>query len=277
MKEFFQNIWDSLYQWFITDGGWRAVAGFVLTVIIGLIIIKIITAVVRSILDKTRLKGLAGNFLVLILRIVLYFTYIIILLRLLGIDTSGVVAILASGALALSLAMQTILSNFAGGMVIVGNHPFKEGDFVETAGISGTVEEVTLFNTRLRTPDNKIITVPNSSVVGSNIINYSREEKRRVDINVSVEYGSDVEKVKRVLTSVLDEHPLVLHDEDYTVRIFEQGESSLVFVCRSWVKNADYWAVFFDLKENITKRFAEDGIRIPYNKLDVNVISKDEK
>ncbi|MBP5308316.1 MAG: mechanosensitive ion channel family protein [Clostridia bacterium] len=276
MVEFFKNVWNAVVQWFITDGGWKAVTAFLVTVILGLIVIGIITVIVKSILNKTKFKGLTANFLVLILKIILYFTYIIIILKLLGIDTSGVVAILASGALALSLAMQTILSNFAGGMVIVGNHPFKEGDFIETAGISGTVEEVTLFNTRLRTPDNKIITVPNSLVVGSNIINFSREEKRRVDINFNVEYGCDVDRVKRIIESVLDEHPLILHDEGYTVRILEQGESSLVFVCRSWVNNADYWTVFFDLKENMTKRFAEEGIKIPYNKLDVNVISKEK-
>ena len=174
--------------------------------------------------------------------------------------------------MAISLAVQSVISNFASGIILVTNHPFKEGDFVEIAGISGTVEKITLFSTKLITTDNKVISVPNSSVSGGNIINYSTEEKRRVDLKFGVAYGSDIDKVKLTIQSVLDEHELVLHDEGYTVRLSEQSASSLDFVCRCWTKNADYWTVYFDLNERMVKRFEQEGIQIPFNTLDVNIL-----
>lgn len=270
---FFVKIWNSLVNWFITDRGWLQILIAVAVIIIGLIVLKIVMSVSRKLVNKTKLKGIAGDFILTILKVVLVFIYLIIVLRILGIDTTSFVALLTVGTLAISLALQSIIANFASGMIIVSNHPFEEGDFVEIAGVSGTVEKITLFSTKLKTPDNKVVTIPNSSVSGGNIVNYSAEEKRRVDLSFGVAYGSDIDKVKRVIESVLDEHALVLHDDGYTVRLNEQGDSALVFVCRCWVKGGDYWTVFFDLQEQMTKRFEKEGIEIPYNKLDVNLVT----
>jgi len=270
--EFFEKIWNSITSWFIDDRGWAHVLGAVAAIIIGIIVIKIVMSISRKIVGKSRIKGLAGNFLLMILKIVLVFIYLIVILKILGIDTSSLIAILAAASLALSLALQTTLSNFANGIILVTNKPFEEGDFVEAAGLSGTVVKITLFSTQIMTPDNKVVTLPNSSVAGGNIINYSREEKRRVDLTFGVAYGSDIDKVKTTIMKVLDEHELVLHDEGYTVRLLEQAASALVFTCRCWVKNADYWTVYFDLNETMTNRFVEEGIEIPYNKLDVNLL-----
>lgn len=270
---FFVKIWNSLVNWFITDRGWLQIVIAVAVIIIGLIVLKIVMSVSRKLVNKTKLKGIAGDFILTILKVVLVFIYLIIVLRILGIDTTSFVALLTVGTLAISLALQSIIANFASGMIIVSNHPFEEGDFVEIAGVSGTVEKITLFSTKLKTPDNKVVTIPNSSVSGGNIVNYSAEEKRRVDLSFGVAYGSDIDKVKRVIESVLDEHALVLHDDGYTVRLNEQGDSALVFVCRCWVKGGDYWTVFFDLQEQMTKRFGKEGIEIPYNKLDVNLVT----
>lgn len=270
---FFVKIWNSLVNWFITDRGWLQIVIAVAVIIIGLIVLKIVMSVSRKLVNKTKLKGIAGDFILTILKVVLVFIYLIIVLRILGIDTTSFVALLTVGTLAISLALQSIIANFASGMIIVSNHPFEEGDFVEIAGVSGTVEKITLFSTKLKTPDNKVVTIPNSSVSGGNIVNYSAEEKRRVDLTFGVAYGSDIDKVKRVIESVLDEHALVLHDDGYTVRLNEQGDSALVFVCRCWVKGGDYWTVFFDLQEQMTKRFGKEGIEIPYNKLDVNLVT----
>ena len=274
---FFQKLWNTIVKWFIDDKGWAKLLACLAVVIVGLILIKIILAILRKVFSRGKLKGIAGNFIVTIIKIVLIFIYLIAILRVLGIDTSSFVALFTVGTLAISLAVQSVISNFASGIILVTNHPFKEGDFVEIAGISGTVEQITLFSTKVKTPDNKVISVPNSSVSGGNIVNYSAEEKRRVDLTFGVAYGSDVDKVKLTIQSVLDEHELVLHDEGYTVRLFEQGASSLNFVCRCWAKNADYWTVYFDLNERMLKRFEQEGIEIPYNKLDVNIIpQKDE-
>lgn len=271
---FFVKIWNSLVNWFITERGWMHIVIAVAVILIGLIVLKIVLSVTRKLVNKTRLKGIAGDFILTILKVVLVFIYLIIVLRILGIDTTSFVALLTVGTLAISLALQSIIANFASGMILVSNHPFEEGDYVEVAGVSGTVVKITLFSTKLKTPDNKVVTIPNSSVSGGNIVNYSAEEKRRVDLTFGVAYGSDVDKVKKVIESVLDEHELVLHDDGYTVRLNEQGDSALVFVCRCWAKSADYWTVYFDLQESMTKRFEKEGIEIPYNKLDVNLIAK---
>lgn len=271
---FFVKIWNSLVNWFITERGWMHIVIAVAVILIGLIVLKIVLSVTRKLVNKTRLKGIAGDFILTILKVVLVFIYLIIVLRILGIDTTSFVALLTVGTLAISLALQSIIANFASGMILVSNHPFEEGDYVEVAGVSGTVVKITLFSTKLKTPDNKVVTIPNSSVSGGNIVNYSAEEKRRVDLTFGVAYGSDVDKVKKVIESVLDEHELVLHDDGYTVRLNEQADSALVFVCRCWAKSADYWTVYFDLQESMTKRFEKEGIEIPYNKLDVNLIAK---
>ena len=272
---FFQKLWNTIVTWFIDDKGWVKLLACVAVIVVGLILIKIVLAVCRKIFSRGKLKGIAGNFIVTIIKIILIFIYLIAILRVLGIDTSSFVALFTVGTLAISLAVQSVISNFASGILLVTNHPFQEGDFVEIAGISGTVEKITLFSTMVKTPDNKVVSVPNSSVSAGNITNFSAEEKRRVDLTFGVGYGSDVDKVKLTIESVLDAHELVLHDDGYTVRLLEHGASSLNFVCRCWVKNADYWTVYFDLNELMVKRFAEEGIEIPYNKLDVNIIPAD--
>ena len=271
---FFQRIWNTIVTWFIDERGWVKVIVAVAVILIGLLILKIVMKVFRKVINKTKLKGLAGNLILTVLKIVLVFIYLIAILRVLGIDTSSFVALFTVGTLAISLAIQSVISNFASGMILATNHPFEVGDFVEIAGTSGTVESTALFSTKIRTPDNKIIVIPNSSVAGGNIVNYSKAEKRRVDLVFGVAYGSDVDKVKKVIEGVLDEHELILHEDGYTVRLSEQAASSLNFVCRCWVKNADYWTVYFDLTERMTAKFEEEGIEIPYNKLDVNLISQ---
>lgn len=274
---FFQKLWATIVTWFIDERGWVKILVCLAVVVLGLILIKIILTILRKIVNRGKLKGIAGNFIVTIIKIILIFIYLIAILRVLGIDTSSFVALFTVGTLAISLAVQSVISNFASGIILVTNHPFKEGDFVEIAGISGTVQQITLFSTKVKTPDNKVVSVPNSSVSGGNIVNYSTEDKRRVDLTFGVAYGTDVDKVKLLIESVLDEHELVLHDEGYTVRLSEHGASSLNFVCRCWTKTPDYWTVYFDLNEIMLKRFEQEGIEIPYNKLDVNIIpAKDE-
>ena len=268
---FLQKIWNSVVTWFIDERGWVLIVRAVIVILIGLLLIKVIMTVSRKIMNRSRLRGLAGNFLLAILKSLLVFVYLIVIMRVLGIDTSSMIALLAAGGLALSLALQSTLSNFASGMILVSNHPFKEGDFIDAAGVSGTVEKITLFSTKLKTPDNKVVTLPNSSVAGGNIVNYSTEENRRVDLTFGVAYGTDIDKTKKAIEAVLDAHELVLHDEGYTVRLSEQAASALVFVCRCWVKSADYWTVYFDLNERVTEKFGKEGIEIPYNKLYVNV------
>lgn len=270
---FFQNVWEKLKNWFLSNGGWQFLVRIALTVIIGFLIVKLILSIIRKIVARSKLKDqkLAGRFIYNIAKVALLVIYFIAVLTVLGIDTSSLVAVLAASSLAVSLALQSIMTNFASGMIIVGNKPFKEGDYISVGDYSGTVTNITLHSTTLVTPDNKVVIIPNSDISGGTVVNYSAMPERRLDLEFTVAYGTNVEKVKKVLTKVLEEHPLVLHDKDYNVRLSAEDASALRFICRCWVKNEDYWTVNFDLHENVVAAFKKANIEIPFNQLDVNI------
>lgn len=270
---FFQNVWEKLKNWFLSNGGWQFLVRIALTVIIGFLIVKLILSIINKIVARSKLKDqkLAGRFIYNIAKVALLVIYFIAVLTVLGIDTSSLVAVLAASSLAVSLALQSIMTNFASGMIIVGNKPFKEGDYISVGDYSGTVTNITLHSTTLVTPDNKVVIIPNSDISGGTVVNYSAMPERRLDLEFTVAYGTNVEKVKKVLTKVLEEHPLVLHDKDYNVRLSAEDASALRFICRCWVKNEDYWTVNFDLHENVVAAFKKANIEIPFNQLDVNI------
>lgn len=270
---FFQNVWEKLKNWFLSNGGWQFLVRIALTVIIGFLIVKLILSIINKIVARSKLKDqkLAGRFIYNIAKVALLVIYFIAVLTVLGIDTSSLVAVLAASSLAVSLALQSIMTNFASGMIIVGNKPFKEGDYISVGDYSGTVTNITLHSTTLVTPDNKVVIIPNSDISGGTVVNYSALPERRLDLEFTVAYGTNVEKVKKVLTKVLEEHSLVLHDKDYNVRLSAEDASALRFICRCWVKNEDYWTVNFDLHENVVAAFKKANIEIPFNQLDVNI------
>ncbi len=270
---FLQNVWEKLKNWFLSNGGWQFLVRIALTVIIGFLIIKLILSIINKIVARSKLKDqkLAGRFIYNIAKVALLVIYFIAVLTVLGIDTSSLVAVLAASSLAVSLALQSIMTNFASGMIIVGNKPFKEGDYISVGDYSGTVTNITLHSTTLVTPDNKVVIIPNSDISGGTVVNYSAMPERRLDLEFTVAYGTNIEKVKKVLTKVLEEHPLVLHDKDYNVRLSAEDASALRFICRCWVKNEDYWTVNFDLHENVVAAFKKANIEIPFNQLDVNI------
>lgn len=270
---FFQNVWEKIKNWFLSNGGWQFLVRIALTVIIGFLIVKLILSIINKIVARSKLKDqkLAGRFIYNIAKVALLVIYFIAVLTVLGIDTSSLVAVLAASSLAVSLALQSIMTNFASGMIIVGNKPFKEGDYISVGDYSGTVTNITLHSTTLVTPDNKVVIIPNSDISGGTVVNYSAMPERRLDLEFTVAYGTNVEKVKKVLTKVLEEHSLVLHDKDYNVRLSAEDASALRFICRCWVKNEDYWTVNFDLHENVVAAFKKANIEIPFNQLDVNI------
>ena len=270
---FLQNVWEKLKNWFLSNGGWQFLVRIALTVIIGFLIIKLILSIINKIVARSKLKDqkLAGRFIYNIAKVALLVIYFIAVLTVLGIDTSSLVAVLAASSLAVSLALQSIMTNFASGMIIVGNKPFKEGDYISVGDYSGTVTNITLHSTTLVTPDNKVVIIPNSDISGGTVVNYSAMPERRLDLEFTVAYGTNIEKVKKVLTKVLEEHPLVSHDKDYNVRLSAEDASALRFICRCWVKNEDYWTVNFDLHENVVAAFKKANIEIPFNQLDVNI------
>ena len=191
----------------------------------------------------------------------------------LGIDTSGITALITSLGVCAGLAVNGALANLAGGVLILFTRPFKVDDYIEVAGegISGTVEDIQIVCTKLRTPDNKVIYIPNGSMSNSNIINYSEKDTRRVDFTFSISYENDFAKARAIVKAICESHSLVLDDPAVVVRMSEHGQSGINITARAWVKNADYWTVRFDILEAVKDAFDKNGITIPYNQIDVHV------
>ena len=219
----------------------------------------------------SRLDASVKSFIISFITIALKILLMIIVLSIVGVPMASLVTIVGSCAVAIGLALQGGLSNIAGGLMILIFKPFKVGDFINSNGMEGTVKSITMFYTTLVTVDNKVIQLPNGNLSNSNITNYSANEKRRVDINMSVSYSSDIDKVKKVINGVINKHKLILEDEDKFVRLTKHDESALIFTLRVWVLTKDYWTVYFDLLEDIKKEFDKNGIEIPFNQLDVHM------
>lgn len=189
----------------------------------------------------------------------------------LGVQTTSFIAILGAAGLAVGLALQGSLANFAAGVLMIIFRPFKAGDFIEAAGTAGSVEEIQLFTTTLKTPDNKTIIIPNAQVTGSTITNYSARDTRRLDLVFGVSYTDDLDQVKRVIREVLAEEKRLLDDPEPLIGLLNLGDSSVDFAVRPWVNSGDYWPVYFDLQEAMKKRFDREGISIPFPQRDVHL------
>jgi small conductance mechanosensitive channel len=191
-----------------------------------------------------------------------------------GIQTTSLIAVMGAAGLAIGLALQGSLSNFAAGVLIVVFRPYRVGDWVEAAGISGSVEQVQILTTILKTGDNKQIIVPNSQIMGSIITNYSANATRRVDLTVGVSYDDDLDKVRATIQALVDADERILKDPACTIAVAALADSSVNFTVRPWVNTADYWGVMFDLTEAIKKRFDEEGISFPFPQQDVHLYNK---
>jgi small conductance mechanosensitive channel len=189
----------------------------------------------------------------------------------LGVQTTSFIAVLGAAGLAVGLALQGSLANFAAGVLMIIFRPFKAGDFIDAAGTAGVVEEIQLFTTRMRTPDNKTIIIPNAQITAGTITNFSARDTRRLDLVFGVSYSDDLDKVKRVIREVLADEPRLLPDPEPLVGILELGDSSVNFAVRPWVNSSNYWPVFFELQEAMKKRFDKEGISIPFPQRDVHL------
>ncbi|WP_299569635.1 mechanosensitive ion channel domain-containing protein [uncultured Shewanella sp.] len=217
-------------------------------------------------IDET-VASFVGN---LVWGLVFVFT-IIATLGQIGVQTASLVAVIGAAGLAVGLALQGSLSNFAAGVLMVIFRPCRVGDFVEAAGVAGVIEEITIFSTKLRTGDNKTIIAPNSAMMDGTITNYSTKETRRVDLVIGVGYTSDIAETKKVISSVLDSNQYVLKDPAYTVALGELADCSINFVVRPWVKTADYWPAHFELLEQIKNALDAANIEIPFPQMDLHL------
>ncbi len=239
--------------------------------IVGKWVAKRVTGFIERRMMASNVDVTISKFVKNILYYIFLTVIIIAALGQVGIQTASFVAIVGAAGLAVGLALQGSLANFAAGVLLILFRPIKVGDFVEVAGVAGVVNEISIFSTTLTTGDNKTIIVANSSVMGSNITNYSTQPTRRVDLVVGVSYDANIQQVKDELQAIADADDRILKDPAVTIGVVELADSSVNLVFRPWVNSADYWGVHFDLHEKIKNRFDEVGIGIPYPTMDLNV------
>ncbi|MGJ8591089.1 MAG: mechanosensitive ion channel family protein [Aquaticitalea sp.] len=232
--------------------------------IVGAWVIKLLVKGIRKALEKGDYDISLKQFLVNLVSWILKIVLIIVVLGTVGVETTSFAAILAAAGLAIGLALQGSLANFAGGVLIMLFKPIKVGDFIEAQGEAGTVKMIEIFTTKLTSPDNKEIIIPNGKLSNDNIVNYSALDMRRVDMVFGVGYDSDIRQTKDILMAQLSNHPLVLQEPAPLVRLKELADSSLNFNVRPWVKTPDYWSVYYDIMENTKIALDEAGIDIPY-------------
>ena len=239
--------------------------------IVGRWIVRRLNKLLAKILEKRQVEASLSTFVKSLVNITLTLLLIIVVIGVLGIETSSFIALFASAGVAIGMALSGTLQNFAGGVMILLFKPFKVGDTIEAQGQSGTVREIQIFNTILATPDNKIIIIPNGGLSTGLMKNYSREATRRVDWEFGIAYGDDYTKAKAVIARLLDADGRVLKDPAYFIALTSLGESSVNIVVRAWVNAGDYWGVYFDMNEQVYKTFAEENLNIPFPQLDVHL------
>jgi small conductance mechanosensitive channel len=255
---------------------WIALYGLKLIAAVAILVIGYFAAIgirafLRRMLQRSRVDETLVSFITSVSYVAIMAFVIIAAVGKLGVQTASFVAVIGAAGLAVGLALQGSLANFAAGVLMVIFKPFKVGDFIETGGSTGVVEEIGIFTTELKSPDNKKIIVPNAKVTGDNIINYTAKDKRRVDIVAGVSYSSDLDKVRKVLEEILSGDDRILQEPAPTISVLELANSSVNFAVRPWVKPADYWDVFFAIQEKIKKSFDAEGIAIPFPQHDVHI------
>ena len=268
--------WASLWLQVKTLGVDFAIQALVAIVIfyVGRIIARAITKGIRSLMQAQGVDKILESFVSNLAYWALMTFVIIAAINQLGVQTTSLIAIMGAAGLAIGLALQGSLANFAAGVLIVMFRPYRVGDFVEAAGISGSVVQVQILTTILKTGDNKQIVVPNGQIMGSIITNYSANKTRRVDMVVGVSYEDDIDKVRSTIEELVAADERILDDPACLIAVSELADSSVNFVVRPWVDSADYWGVKFDFTEAIKKRFDKEGISFPYPQQDVHIIDK---
>jgi small conductance mechanosensitive channel len=244
--------------------------------IVGRWIAKALKNFIQQMMAKRNVETTIASFICNTSYVTLMTIVIIAALNQFGIQTASLIAIVGAAGLAIGLALQGSLANFAAGFLMLIFRPFKTGDYIEGAGTQGTVEEIHLFTIQLKTPDNKTVIIPNAKLMGDNIINYSAKDKRRVDLVIGVSYSDNLSKVRQVLEDVLSKDNRVLKDPAPTIAVMELGDNSVNFAVRPWAKTDDYWNVYFDLTEDIKKRFDAESISIPFPQRDVHLFEHKE-
>jgi small conductance mechanosensitive channel len=268
-----ENYYDKIVDLVLLYG--PKLVGAIIIWIVGNMVVKALTKGFAKLLIKREIDESLTPFLKGIVGTLLKVMLVITVLSTLSIEMTSFVAILGAAGLAVGMALSGTLQNFAGGVMILIFKPFKNGDLIEAQGHTGVVSEIQIFNTLLKTPDNKTIIIPNGGLSNSSMVNYSTEESRRVDWTFGIGYGDKTDDAKAVLLKLMSEDARIISDPAAPfVAVSELGDSSVNFAVRAWVKAPDYWGVFFDMNEKVYNTFDKEGLNIPYPQMDVHVHNK---
>jgi small conductance mechanosensitive channel len=239
-------------------------------IIVGMIVARLVSNAVNRVMRARQIDATVADFLSAMLRYAIIAFTLIAALGRVGVQTASVIAVLGAAGLAVGLALQGSLSNLAAGVLLVMFRPFRAGEYVDLGGVAGTVLNVQIFSTTMRTIDGKIVVIPNGKIIAGNIINFSREPVRRNEFIIGVAYDSDIDKVKQLLTNIVESDERILKDRDITVRLNELAPSAMHFVVRTWSKSGDLQNVYWDVLERIKRDFDANGISFPFPQMDVN-------
>ncbi len=264
-----EQIIPKLQEW-LTLYGLRVVAAVVI-LIVGRWIAKALKKLTESVMRKKEVEPTVVSFVANLVYIALLVFVVIAAINQVGVQTTSFIAVIGAAGLAIGLALQGSLANFAAGFLLILFRPFKVGDYIEGAGVAGSVEEIQVFVTKLKTPDNKEVIIPNAKLTGDNIINYSAKETRRIDLVFGVAYDADLLRVRKIIEEMLSKDTRVLKDPAPTIGVLELADSNVNFAVRPWVKTGDYWDVYFALTEDVKKRFDAEGVGIPFPQRDVHL------
>lgn len=271
-KELPQEIMNYVIE--ITSNFGLKLLTALIVVIVGKQLVKILLKVIKVALEKANTEETVRIFIANLLNTVFTVIIFVAAINQLGVETTSIIALLGAAGLAIGLALQGSLANFAAGILIVIFRPYKVGDYIEAGTNVGTVKDIQIFSTVLRTPDNKAIVVPNGSIMDGSITNYSEQPTRRIDIIASCSYEDDLDKVKQVLKTILDSEERILTEPKPQIAVSELAESSVNFIVRPWVNSSDYLPVMYSLLEQIKKTFDQEGISIPYPQSDIHIHEK---
>lgn len=259
-----------LWEQYMLPWGTQIVTALIVF-ILGRMLVSMLMKGIVQMMRVAKMDEILVGFLAAVIKSAMVVVVIIIALSQLGVDTTSMVALLGAAGLAVGLALKDSLAHFAAGVMLILFRLIKLGDYVEVDGVAGKVTKITIFNTKLTTPDNRVVTVPNGNVFGNTLTNYNEEATRRIDLVIGISYDADLKKALQILKEIINNHEKILKEPEPIVRGAELADNSVNIVVRPWVKAEDYWEVRWDLIETIKITFDEQGIGIPYPQLDIHV------
>lgn len=263
-----ETLLHQAFNWSVAAGG--RIIGAIIIYIVGRFVISFLNKLLAGILAKRKIDIGIQTFVKSLVNILLTILLVIAIIGKLGVETTSFAALLASAGVAVGMAFSGNLQNFAGGIIVLLLRPFKVGDWIECQGAAGTVREIQIFHTILTTSDNKVIYIPNGALSSGTVVNFNREETRRIEWIIGVEYGEDFDRVESTIRRILSADSRILPTPEPFIALHALDASSVNVVIRVWVKNADYWAVYFDLNKNIYSEFNKEGIEFPFPQMTIH-------